>query len=82
MIPGIKEILAMLLAGECDAQRAEAWINEHIELARERSDLRDMFATAAMQGMLAAGPSSPEHARRIPDLAYGFADQMLEASHA
>lgn len=84
MIPGVREILAMLLAGECDAARAEAWIEEHIRLAELRAirDERDDLARDAMVAMLRFGDTQARDPKYIGTTAYAIADGMLEASYA
>lgn len=37
MIPGVEEIIQMLLSGQCAPAQAADWINRHIELAAETS---------------------------------------------
>ena len=67
MIPGIDEIVAMLLGGQCTREQAIGWLNRHMELATETEGLRDHFAGLAMQ------------AAADPKVAYGFTfDQRAE----
>jgi hypothetical protein len=44
-------------------------------------DLRDQFAMAALQGMLAScdGPAWGRNAFPVADTAYAYADQMMKA---
>lgn len=81
MIPGIEEILRMLLSGQIDQQRAQAWIERHIEMAAETDSLRDHFAAAALPGALMAradadGDFNPA---AVAAAAYIAADAMLKA---
>ena len=67
VIPGIDEIVAMLLSGQCTREQAIGWLNRHMELATETEGLRDHFAGLAMQ------------AAADPKVAYGFTfDQRAE----
>lgn len=45
------------------------------------ANLRDMFAAAALQGLLAScnGPAWGNHMIPIADTAYAYADQMMKA---
>ena len=87
MIPSIESIVEMLIAGECTAQQAIAWIAQHMENA----DLRDQFAGLAMQGDMASQSSDTgewrsEVATEYLDIRakffYRFADAMLKARQA
>jgi hypothetical protein len=78
LIPTIETIVEDLASGLITKQQAIAWLHAHAEDAG--SDLRDHFATHAMQGMLANKwnqnyPDWAEHA-------YKMADAMLAARSA
>ena len=78
MIPDIQSIIAMLLAGECTSEQAEAWIYTHME----NSDLRDQFAGMAMQGMLVDLTKAfygIDWQTRLTESSYDIADAMLKA---
>lgn len=49
MIPGIEDILRMLLAGDIDQAQAQSWIDRHIEMAAEMDGLRDHLAGEALR---------------------------------
>jgi hypothetical protein len=81
VIPGIEDILHMLLSGQIDQQQAKAWIERHIETAAETDGLRDSFAAAALPGALIAradadGDFNPA---AVASAAYIAADAMLLA---
>jgi predicted Zn-dependent protease len=86
MIPTIEQIIYDLLAGKLNEPEAIKLIDRHIRLALQASEdkeLRDVFAMAAMQGIL-AGPCSREGVPisgwfDAPTFAYQVADSMLEA---
>lgn len=62
MIPGIEEILAMLVAGQCTQDQALQWMGRHIELATSDAALRDHFATTAAIGRDTGGNMLPASA--------------------
>jgi hypothetical protein len=74
MIPSIETIIEDLIAGQCTAAQAMAWIAQHMENA----DLRDHFAGLAMQGDK-ANPNGFETPENIAVYAYEIADAMLKA---
>lgn len=80
MIPDIPTILAMLVAGECTLERAQGWINIHMENA----DLRDHFASGALAALIGheAKDGANCGAQAVPRLAqwaYEYADALLAA---
>lgn len=79
MIPGIEDILHMLLSGQIDQQQAQAWIKRHIEMAVETQGMRDHFAGLAMQGICAHPDTWGLMAPQIAAHSYGIADEMLKA---
>jgi hypothetical protein len=81
MIPGIDEILAMLMNDEIDIEQANAWIRQHMANAEDTGHLRDLFAGLAMQGEMTQGiheSDFPQTAAR----AYKMADDMMKARNA
>ena len=74
MIPTIESIVEMLIAGECTAQQAIAWIAQHMENA----DLRDHFAAHAPEP-----PKSWHGGERatqdVVEWRWWYADAMLKA---
>lgn len=81
MIPGIEDILRMLLAGQIDQAQAQAWIERHIEMAGEVDGLRDHFAGEALK-TVAAYPECDVATWAPSDFAthaYAIADAMLIA---
>jgi hypothetical protein len=91
MIPTIEQIMSNLLDGSITREKALAWIEAHLRLAEETASesMRDGFAAAAMQGLLAypgsetAGNwqnnSTPGD---VSAQAYVYADAMLKARAA
>lgn len=79
MIPSIEDILSDLMNIRITFKQALAWIQQHIELGQENADLRDHFAAAAMQGLLAADVKFTISASDISSSAYLHADAMLKA---
>lgn len=80
MIPGIEEILSMLMLGQIDQQQALAWIERHLETVAETEGMRDHFAALAMQGAFTSPiDSSAEGKEYIAMHAYAMADAMLKA---
>ncbi len=76
MIPSIEDILADLMNGRMTFATAKAYIEQHLQLAQDNTDLRDHFAAKAMQGLLAKNGSCH------PADAYDMADAMLKARAA
>jgi hypothetical protein len=80
MIPGIDEILAMLMNDEIDIEQANTWIRAHLARAEDTAHLRDLFAGLAMQGMISHPESDPDKPAGIYARgAYVMADAMMEA---
>jgi hypothetical protein len=88
MIPGIDDIIKMLLNNECSHTQALTWINGNIDMAvgdANLKDLRDMFAAKAMQGMMADIEShiiygnSRTAEQDVALSSYKMADEMLAA---
>lgn len=80
MIPGIDEILAMLMNDEIDIEQANTWIREHLAMAEDTAHLRDLFAGLAMQGLIQRGFTEfGNAASQYANLAFEYADAMLEA---
>lgn len=79
MIPGIDEILAMLMNDEIDIEQANAWIRQHIANAEDTGHLRDLYAGLAMLGMLAS-PNCPNEFNAVhkAEDAFRVADTMME----
>lgn len=88
MIPTIQEIIAGLLNGSYTGKQAEHWIQRHIELAEDaaRGDLRDDFASKAMQGFLSSDTpewhTKDENFPSLASRAFVLADAMLKAREA
>jgi hypothetical protein len=76
MIPGIDEILAMLMNDEIDIEQANTWIRAHLARAEDTAHLRDLFAGLAMQGMLSKGTVDNEN--WVARKAFEYADAMIE----
>lgn len=83
MIPTIEQIVEDLIAGVVTARQAIGWLHQHAELAS--NELRDMFACAALQGLLANSfndgvnqPLSLTSFAKTAELAYKQADEMLK----
>jgi hypothetical protein len=73
LIPGIKEIVEMLLAGSIKKAQAIAWLEEHAQEQVEKEQfLRDMFAGLAMMG-IAGTPAV------VARDSYAQADEMMKA---
>jgi hypothetical protein len=84
VIPGIAEILHMLLSGQIDEQQAQAWIERHVELAGEMDGLRDHFAGEALK-TVTAYPECDVATWAPSDFAthaYAIADAMLKEREA
>ena len=83
MIPGIDEILAMLMNDEIDIEQANAWIRQHIANAEDTGHLRDLYAGLAMQAFIsspALKAEANEHA--VAASAFKVADAMMEMRNA
>jgi hypothetical protein len=88
MIPSIEDILADLMDGSITREKAIAWIEAHLRLTEETASesMRDGFAAAAMQGLLAYPGSEAagnwQNNSTPGDVytqAYVYADAMIEA---
>ena len=77
MIPGIDEILAMLMNDEIDIEQANTWIRAHLARAEDTAHLRDLFAGLAMQAF--AQDYVYDNSDDIADKAFTLADAMLKA---
>jgi hypothetical protein len=78
MIPGIDEILAMLMNDEIDIEQANAWIRQHIANAEDTGHLRDLYAGLAMLGMVANANCPLDPVTEIPNGAFKIARAMME----
>lgn len=65
MIPGIEDILAVLLKGECTQEQALQWIGSHIDAATRDAALLDHFATTAAIGRDTTGNISTLSAKAV-----------------
>jgi hypothetical protein len=78
MIPTIEQIIEDLLGGSITKQQAIGWLHQHAY-----RDLRDDFAAAALQGLLADpdnfDPAKPIVQEAMAELAYEYANAMLAA---
>lgn len=83
MIPTIETIVEDLKAGKITASQAVSWLHQHAQ--GTASELRDMFAGFALQGMLCNGFMPAQVLRNgVPrasytEAAYELADAMLKA---
>ena len=77
MIPGIDEILAMLVNDEIDIEQANAWIRQHLADAEDTGHLRDLYAGLAMQTF--AHEYHYDNSDDIADKAFTLADAMMKA---
>lgn len=78
MIPTIETICENVKTGTITVQQAIAWLYIHAQDGG--AELRDGFAMAAMQGMLAK--SEQRGLSRVATAAYEAADEMLKARQA
>jgi hypothetical protein len=83
LIPTIEQIVEDLLAGTISRRQAIGWLHQHAEGAA--NELRDMFACAALQGMLGNSyndgvnkPLSVATNLDMAEMAYAQADAMLK----
>ena len=74
MIPSIETIIEDLLAGTIDKQQALSWLNQYAE--GPLADLRDEFASRALQGILSGCVSYDRDLVVIS--AFELADAMLK----
>jgi hypothetical protein len=81
MIPGIDEILAMLMNDEIDIEQANTWIRAHLASAEDTAHLRDLFAGLAMQGDMTQGIHESDF-QETAARAYKMADDMMKARSA
>lgn len=65
MIPGIEDILAMFLKGECTQEQALQWIGSHIDAATRDAALLDHFAATAAIGRDSSGNISTLSAKAV-----------------
>jgi hypothetical protein len=80
MIPGIADILDDLLAGQIDRDLAILWLTDLTTAGTNEADedMRDAFAMAAVQGMLARASWVDAMATE----AYSHADKLMRARTA
>ena len=78
MVPEIEEIIRMVVDGKCTPAQAVGWIAEQRAIDWESADakLRDHFAMAAMQGMLASN-AAPAVRTHLASEAFAIADAMM-----
>ena len=77
MIPTIETIVEDLAAGAITKQQAIAWLNLHAEGAA--NDLRDHFASLAMNAMVSQPAWKSCPSEKIAAWAYEQADAMMLA---
>ena len=75
MIPTIETIIEGLLSGEYTKQQAVGWLHQHAEDAGRC--LRDEFAMAALQGIIALSDGVGTR-QETAKYCYGYADSMIE----
>ena len=75
MIPTIETIVEGLLSGECTKEQAAGWLHQHAEDAGRY--LRDEFAMAALQGIIALQEGLGNW-QQTAKYCYGCADAMIE----
>jgi len=87
MIPTIETIVEDLIAGVMTARQAISWLHQHA--ADGTAELRDMFACAALEGLLANSyadgvrkPLSLANHVEMAEMAYRQAEAMLEARYS
>jgi len=81
MIPSIEDIFHWLSRGEVSFADAEKYVREHIRLASNEVELRDMFAAHAVSAFVhPEGWQSTvgEISEDVAFNAYALADAMLE----
>lgn len=87
MIPSIEDIVDMVRHAQCDRKQAIAWLERHVEMARERADLdelRDHFAANALRVTLQINDHyiNVYQSEQCARFSYMVADAMLKAREA
>ena len=83
MIPTIEEILVKLANGDMAIDDADHWIREHLSIAKNTGQLRDLFAALAMHQVMREFVKDLRDITRLDfdlaNVAYKMADAMMEA---